>query len=506
MAEFIPAVYKRYLKTGDPGLRSKVPSRFLSPSQRIARGVAQRRKAEDASLYNPLAMLTPEQIRTSVSSLTNAELNPQLGALNRESAVDTAQGKALSERAGGYFNQLQAAMPGMQQAQRDASGTLASRIADAGTAANTSITNAYDHTAANQAQSDAIRGTGLDADTSQRLAKEYKDQIAMSAQQTVINQGQAAASNAGWEGIVNTAATVLPAQAADAQTQLATQLANQQFEIAGKRADVESTRGGIANKYLLGLRDSEFEKAATSQTLNLKSDAQNVAQQNADAHTQSVANSGNKPIQSGPFAGLRARDVNKMTSQQRDARVTRFNKVTHPKAASDDSKIYTSGPFAGMSHQQVQQLSSDGRQGKVDDYNHLTHPGTPKKGEKPTWLTPNEQNKATVIGHHFVQEIKQGKFVNQKDDSKSVDNSKMDRHELAAWLESNSGMDSAMISAVLDVTKNPGGHLSQYTIDKLHAAHYRAKDIAKSFGVKTARQFGRSGPGGTTPPHLKSPF
>jgi hypothetical protein len=301
-----PGKYSALLN--DPNTRAAVPTRFLSPAQQKMRVVARQRKAENQTLYNPNALLSGDTLRRAVKSEVDAQINPQLAAYDRQTAQLRQQGTVTSQRLGGYYGQLQATMPAAQAAQQSSASALAAQLAGIGQHSQDVITQAQQEAQARGVQDQALRGTGLDAGMSQRLAAEFAAQKGAAAAQTSIAASQAGAQAMGSQGVAGTMAAVLPARALDAQTVLASNQQRQIDDVLGKRADVEAQRGGLTADTLNKLRQQQFENSAAAQTLHLKG----VSEQNsATAAAARIAETAK-----GRRASERARQASTAVAQQ----------------------------------------------------------------------------------------------------------------------------------------------------------------------------------------------
>jgi len=452
MAQFVPAKYAALLKTGDPNKRAAVPTRFLSAKQKLARGVAQRMKTENATLYDPMAQLSGKSLRDVVNSMTNAELQPQLSALDRESKTVGAQGEEQQRRNAGYYQQIAGMIPSAQKAQTDASTRLAGQVAQSGQNVTDAISASLGGEKGISEQDRLIRGTGLDAGTSQRLAGEFAQQQIAAGAQTQANVDQANARNAGWEGLVNTAAVVLPGQFAQSQTELGNQTLSKQADIAGKRADVEATRGGIAMKNLTDLRASEFEKAATAQTLHIKGTQADTAAATARAN-------------------ITDKTQRRIISRDKQAEINRHDRAMATHQGNTD---------AAARARQKEQTRHD----KVmEDLGQRKLDATGKKGA--SGVTPFG-NKLLAAGGQTKQQSNFGKLDKFIETHKSKGRVKLAQDitssaELRKAIGISADTPEAVISAALD--KQILGYLSRGTIHKL----WRSGISVKGLGVSTKK-------------------
>lgn len=274
----VPGKYAKLIKQGK---YAKVPAKFLTPDQQKIR-TARIRAYQNRTLYNPLAQLSGNQLRSAVNQIVNAQINPQLSALDRQRTQAETQGSALSQRIGGYYNQSQQLAQQGVAAAANSRDQIAAMLASIGQQTQGAIGQAEQTAQGYTAQDQALRGIGLDAGTSQRLAADFARQKISAAQQISAQQSLGAAQGQGALNAAQMAAQVLPSRAADAQLILASQVAKTTSDILGKKQEIEATRPGLFADTLTKLRQSEFEKAATMETLNIQGQQAATSAYNAE--------------------------------------------------------------------------------------------------------------------------------------------------------------------------------------------------------------------------------
>lgn len=268
-------------------------ARLKRQNRRLTRRVntykAQAKEASKA-LYDPMAPLSGSALSSAANQLTDLTIKPQLSALDRQSSTATTQGTALADRAKQYYTSLGANDDKFTAHQQALGDLLTAAQAQAGARA----TQAYDaaQAGANQAQAQdvALRGAGLSGGGQDAVNAEIAAGRSTSAQ----NQAQAEMGgniqSSNWAGLAGAIGQARQFQGQESYNQLLNRLANTQAEIAGKRADVQSTRGQELTKNILQLRDTGFTNEATRLGLGLdqaKIDAQ--AAQDAAAAKEAAA-------------------------------------------------------------------------------------------------------------------------------------------------------------------------------------------------------------------------
>lgn len=219
-------------------------------------------------LYNPARQLAGRHLKLSVDRLADMQVRPQLSALDREAATATTQGAALSKNAGDYYRQLaerEAQSIAQQQAltarTRGALGAIANETQG-------QISQAEGSEKARLAADAATRGAGLDGGTSALAALAASRSRAAQGAQAFRSTGEMQGAN--YEGLAMSNRTARGLRGGEIQGQLANKLGNTLGTIRSKRTEAEASRGDIATKLLMDLRQSGFENLATVRGLDLK--------------------------------------------------------------------------------------------------------------------------------------------------------------------------------------------------------------------------------------------
>jgi hypothetical protein len=460
MATFIPASIKR--KLANPGERAKISDADLekyAPDLAKKRAYNKKRAGENATLYNPNALLSGEDLRTAVKGEVDSELNPQVGAANREALNLESQRDQLAKIVGDIYGQLQPAAT----AAAATAGAAGTRLSEGLATSGADFLKDIDaRAAASKASSDqdaAIRGTGLDAGTSTRLAQEFLLQKTRAEAQTQGAQSLATAQSGGAIARAGMAAQVLPAQASADVKDLANKFAPSIMEARDKAGELEASRGPLTTKILNAMRQSEFEKSATAQTLNLKADQAKVdaavAQDKSDVAHQNA-------------------DTSQTQAEISKARLEETNRHNTAMEGANTS---------------AERLAETKR------HNRVMEGLKNKKGGQTTPLrTPNEVGTALKPAKGALSQIKTGKITDPKTGKVVYDLKGMNRQHVAAIL-AREGVDDALVSAILDAVPkyNKGGkpHLSKETQHKLRMAGFSAKQIAQALGIPTAGTYAK---------------
>lgn len=451
MANFIPASVANKLK--NPGERSKISNADLK-KYAPALYAKRVRNNENATLYNPNALLSGESLRTAVKGAVDAELNPQVAAKTREATDLASQRDQVAQIVSGIYGQLAGITGTAVDKAVTGSSNLATGLAKSGSDFLGSIDAAGKASAAVSAQDQAIRGTGLDAGTSQRLAQEFIDQKTRAQAQQFGAQSLATAQSQGFIGNTGTAAAVLPAQASAAVTGLADKFNTDIRGATKDAADLEATRGGLTAKVLADMRTSEFEKSATAQTLKLKG---------FEANTSRAGVTGIDPTTGKPTAAAKAATARAQADKARSDETKRHNKAME--AAKNDP---TAASIETARHNRVME---DIAKGKL-------------KTKKESGLTPTGTPILPAVAHSKAMSQLEEARQHVRDQIKTLGR---DRHKIKLAQDKDgtslwAGLNPALLSAALDAEID--GHLSPVTIKKL----WRAGIRVKSTGISTDRK------------------
>lgn len=486
MATFIPAAIKR--KLANPGERSKVSDADLkryAPDLFAKRQYNVRRANENATLYNPNALLSGESLRTAANASAAADLNPAIAAKGREAYDLGSQRDQVAKIIAGIYNQIAPQVAGAVGQATTGSQRLSEGLAKSGTDYQGTIDQAQGAFKTQSEQDRAIRGTGLDAGTSQRLAAEFVGQRDRAAAATYGAQSLATAQSQGAIDRAGTEAAVLPAQATRDVAQSGNKFNTGIVEALGAKSDLEGTRGQLAMKYLTDLRKSEFEKSATAETLKLKG----FEAATGRANVTGIDPSTGKPIPTAKKESTYEKEFAKSAAkygydpkQWKALGPTKRAQIISAKAKGKDHVI-TSGPYKGH------------RQSEIDAMNPKDLQALANKpaGAKPDWRTSNQVGDDLGIAKTALGQVKGGKLVSA-DGKTTIDLKGMNRKHVGDILISH-GVSGSLVSAILDTLPqyNKGGkpHLSKETQQRLIDEGYKPSVIARSLGIPTAGAYGK---------------
>lgn len=263
MAKLSPAQIKKML--ANPGTRSKLPDKYLPPHLLAKRRANQLNK----TLYDPSALLKGPSLSRAATALTDLEFQPALNALADNEARTGAEGAEFSRRAAAYNQQADSQMAGASAAQSAAAQQLAQQLAGVGQQAATANAQAQQDFSQRAAQDAQLRGANNSVDST-RVSGELS-RLGQASQAGLASQ-QALALQMGQAG-VNRAANLQQVNALRGQETQGTIGArtNQALQkIRQDRSDLGVKRGASHIKNISDLREKEFTKQATAQTLGIK--------------------------------------------------------------------------------------------------------------------------------------------------------------------------------------------------------------------------------------------
>lgn len=270
LAALNPAARRKRIAqlVSNPGTRAAVPTKFLPAKYQKARLTAQRMKQENATLYNPGAVLSGNDLRNAVKSEVNLQINPQVDAFTR-SIQSLGQARDIaSSRLAGYSNLYNQATATTAQALSKTGNDLVEHLANLGKDTQNSLGQVQDDIAASRTSDEALRGQGLQDLNRADAAVDLNRANAAGATSSAISQ--AAGNVSGANTLAGTIAQVAPMRAADQQFALAGKFNQQIADMMGKRADVEATRGDLTAKTLNQMRQDQFTNLATMKGLDIK--------------------------------------------------------------------------------------------------------------------------------------------------------------------------------------------------------------------------------------------
>jgi hypothetical protein len=227
---------------------------------------ARRKRLNANPLYNPGQQLAGYRLHDAASQLADAEIRPQLGALDRQSKTISTQGGALLGRAGDYYRQLAGQVAGDVARSRALQDRSRSEIAGINNQTQTQLQGLQTQENQRVSQDAALRGPGI----SQSAAGDLASQRARALLQAQTQQSGSEATGANYGGLLSSTAAATGMRGGEVQGQLSNRILGSLSDIAGKRSDLAAQRGPLGVKYLTDLRQKGFENMATTQGLGLK--------------------------------------------------------------------------------------------------------------------------------------------------------------------------------------------------------------------------------------------
>lgn len=449
----------------DPGKRSTIPDaalKQLSPGLFQKRLTNRRVKQENATTYNPMALLSGDSLRKTAMLLASQQYDPQIQSAESERRLAIKNDAVLAERISGYYKDANAALATAHENAQGAQDKLAQSLAASHSQLNQSM-QADQANAQQFAQQDqALRGTGMDAGLSQRLTADFqRQQVGVQANaQAQENAGNVA--GAGWAGLASMMQGAGAIRSADAQSQVANMSANREAKLGQEVTALKGEKGAALVKTTQDLRSSEFEKSITASTLNIK-------QQSADTAAAK--------------ASFDAKyKTNKLKADQRyRADELELRRLTQQQAHGDRSAALNARIRDARARLKISAGNLDVAQKRLDlarqkqaGTDAAGNPLPTAKETKGQWLPP-------VAAAHAISDFHR---TLDSPTLKKWKNSGMTRPEIADKIAETSDLDPALVSAVLDMTFDH--HISNGTAAKLH----RAKIKVSGLGVPSAPRTG----------------
>jgi hypothetical protein len=428
----------------NPGLRSKLHDKYLTPAQRAQRKTAQRL----AKPIVPGSATTEGQLATESKAATQVRYGDQERELQRRLGISEQTERDTGSFYDQYRAQLQQHQSNVQAYNAGAQAALAQTAAGVTGLAGTEAQAAQQQ--ANQganARGVAAAGdlTGLASQalqTRQALMGGFQGQQAM--------QGQAANQYASTQANV-----VAPGQKLGA-------LAQARGRTTDVRRDVEALagqRGAFDTQYRSERRADEAKNVL----------AQSVAGVNAAAKATTARET------------ARHHRATESISRSR-IRTTRQNALTSARRAAN--KRVTSGPFAGMTQKQINSLSDSEAKRLIRKYDRGK--GDKPGGQGPDWHTPGEHGAAMTQLTQLKTLADRARRGIKFDSPGAPDpNARLDRHEAAGKILNYATKlkDPILATAALDAIYD--GRLSRSTVRKLIAAGYKPSRVMSTLGVKS---------------------
>lgn len=246
-----------------PGSRSKLPDRLL-PADQLAR--RQRNAATKSRLagplYTPGAPMAGKDLDKAATALTDLQVKPKIGALEREGASTEKQGTAVIDRQRSYYDTLAREAQGGLDRQKAISQMLQDRIRANGQDAQERVVTGRQLMTGTALQDAAVRGGGLQS--SARAAEEIAAAGANAGARTQTAADLGALQGANWEGLGSTTKSVTQLRGGERSEQLENRMLNSLADVRSRRSEVEASRGDEYTKNLLDLRNRSFEDQVAS--------------------------------------------------------------------------------------------------------------------------------------------------------------------------------------------------------------------------------------------------
>lgn len=233
-------------------------------------------------IYDPSQTLSGTGLASAVRDLVNADISPQVGAVDRQAASTMGQGLALGRNVSGYYRDLAG-----QEAQRVAGQqAITGRLND-----NLGKIASDSQAASAQGGKDALASldtgttgadSGLQGDSRQRLAAEMAARADRSGATSQAYRSAGAQQGASNESLQTAMASAHQARGGEQLGEFNNRTANTLRDLTTKRSDLLSQAGPLSTKYLTQLRQQGVENQVTMAGLGIKqADLQQQASQDA---------------------------------------------------------------------------------------------------------------------------------------------------------------------------------------------------------------------------------
>jgi hypothetical protein len=448
----------------NPGTRAALADKYLTPVQLKQRQLNQRLNAP----VTAGSTLTNRDLAHQRQAATQVQYGPQ----DQEAAKQLGQAQQLQKDQGDWYAQYQAAA---NQLKTDLGNN-----AKAATDTTTGITNAV-----GQLGTATAVGDGNVASDAQK-GSVIRQALSGAFGAMLASQGQSSKDYG-----AKIADLVVPGQKLTAMNQGAKNIGSVRDQIAALARE----KGAFGTKFDADTIASEQKNALANQAFGLDvQKASTQAAQNSPAG-KSAAAAATSEAQNASKYGYSVHDWRTLGPDGRQ----RVIKASKSKPADS---VYSSGPFAGRKKSEVDAMSPGGRQTLVDRYTKKA--GSGGKGQ---YLSADGQNtfkrsfdaaraSAEKIKGHYSRNELRGLLKNGRSASTvyvDASGQPIDAYTFADAKKKDPAArpvpvpaiapitDDAVLSAVLDTVLD--GHLSQYTIAKLHKAHIKVNAL----GVSTKR-------------------
>lgn len=480
----------------NPGTRASIPTKFLPAQYQASRAHHQQVAKENATLYNPAAILSGNDLRGAVKSEVDSQINPQLGAFDRAISNLGAGRDVASKRLGGYFNLYNAETAKSASALSGAGNQLVQQIAAAGQGTQNQLGQIQSDISNQSASDAALRGPGLQDFGRAQAAVDFNKAQAAGATNSAVSAaaGQAAGTNT----LAGTIAAVAPMRAGDQQFALAGKFNQQIADMMGKRADVEATRGDLTTKTLNQMRQDQFTNLVTMKGLDLKaSDLQETVRSNKAQETIATNALTQRDLASQRTA-TSAHNKRVLDSRQFNRKLS--NSQAYQQAQIDIKRGID--PVTGKKLPKKPASAADAlNKWKLDyaqKHGFLPSTGAPKgakkKGDKPS-ITPNERT--SQIGKYAQIQAKVQSGINTLGGTGKIPRSQA----ASTFLQSDSAKNADPLYASIALDMQYDGHVSRLNARKLHQRGLTVKDIGatsyqewkRTHPLKPGRRSGAAG-------------
>ena len=246
----------------DPKKRATLPMSALSAKQQVQRKArVAKQKANSNPLYNPTATLTGNDLKRTAESLTDLEIKPRLGALDRAGQQSERQGGALIKNAGDYYGQLNTEGVAGLARQAALNQRLQQSMRQTGTDAQQRLQTAGDDIAKVGSEDAAIRGAHNQSAGS--AMTELAAARGLAAAQAQTGEQASAREAAAGEGLLNEMTQVRTMRGGEVQERLSNRMMNDLAELRAQKTDLESSRGDVLTSNIMKLRDAGFTNEMT---------------------------------------------------------------------------------------------------------------------------------------------------------------------------------------------------------------------------------------------------
>lgn len=278
-----PGLLKKY--QSDPGLRSRLPSRYLTAQQRTQRKSNQ----TNALIGQPLASLSGTTLQDIARQVTDGDYKPAYQDIDRQTGVASRETGEIARRAAAYYEALNAANAQRTQAQGAATGTQDARLAGIGEQTQAAIKQAADQGQERIQQDTALRGAGLQADGAKNLAERMAQARAGAAASSQIDRTQGAARGFSAETQARSLETAGANRGGEIQGDVARRGQGMLSDLMNQRLKLQTGERGDYTKNLLSLRDRQGETELAKAQILGESESARVKAAADEAAARAVA-------------------------------------------------------------------------------------------------------------------------------------------------------------------------------------------------------------------------